>query len=118
MPVLIVLIIVFPDTRPQKAGKVGDMLRTVDWLGILLALAASILTIYALQSAGTLYPWSSAMVIATLTIGLASFLLFVGWEIYLPRLHSQADDRSAPRPIIPIFPVRLMKDRVIAACML
>ena len=112
----LILFFVFPSFKPlPAAGGSHTALNTIDWIGIIFALSASVLTVYALQSVGTLYTWQSGMIIGALTIGLCSFVVFIIWEILLPHLHLSW---FANRSVIPIFPVRLMKQRIIAAALL
>ena len=112
----VLLFFFFPSLKPRPAaGGSHTTFRTIDWLGIIFALSGSVLTVFALQSVdGTLYTWHSGMIISTLTIGLCSFVLFIIWEILFPHLRLSIANKS----IIPIFPIRLMKQRIVAAAML
>ena len=53
--------------------------RNIDWGGVLLFLAGLILLLLGLSWGGTLYPWKSAHVIATLIIG---FFICVAFVLY------------------------------------
>ncbi|KAL8699912.1 MAG: hypothetical protein Q9201_005739 [Fulgogasparrea decipioides] len=59
-------------------------LQKVDWLGAVLLLAASTLLVFALQEGGsTAYSWSSATIIATLTISGVCWIGFFAWISWL-----------------------------------
>ncbi|EXJ66149.1 uncharacterized protein A1O5_10765 [Cladophialophora psammophila CBS 110553] len=68
----------------HKAAK--DLLTTFDWLGLVLYIGSTITFLMGLQWGGALYPWKSAHVIGALLAGAAGLAIFIGWEIYLPRM--------------------------------
>ncbi|KAF8428212.1 hypothetical protein EV426DRAFT_631497 [Tirmania nivea] len=72
----------------------------IDIGGTVLSLVFSILLVFALEEGGVDFSWSSATIIATLTVSVVCFIPFVLWEEW-----------------VPIFPMRLSKHRVIA-CLL
>jgi len=55
-------------------------LAAIDFFGVVLALAGSTLLVLALTWAGGEYAWSSAHVIATLVVGIATMAGFVLWQ--------------------------------------
>jgi hypothetical protein len=77
----------------------------LDILGALLLIAASVLVVFAFQSAG-LHPgnWNAALFIAPLLFGVLCYLLLFTWE-YLVAKHWE--DRFAT-----MFPLRLLQQRV------
>jgi hypothetical protein len=81
-------------------------MRRVDILGAVSLLAASVLLIFALESGGTRYPWSSGAVISTLVLSGLSWITFTVWEIYLERAQSVSE---------PIFPMGLLRNRQLAS---
>lgn len=83
-------------------------LRRIDILGAFLLLAASILLVFALEEGGTRYAWSSAVVIATITLASFSWIAFAGWEYFVGRFKSLLE---------PVFPLRLLQDRVLVRMM-
>lgn len=60
-------------------------LKAVDFIGILLALAGTIVIMMGLTWGGGEYPWDSAHVIATLVIGFVVCVAFVVWQWKGPR---------------------------------
>jgi hypothetical protein len=84
-------------------------LKRVDTLGAFLLLLASVTLVFALEQGGSQYPWDNAAIIATLVISGLSWIGFVTWEVWLERPgHVQE----------PIFPMRLLKNRVVTGMML
>jgi len=72
--------------------------RQIDFPGAFLFLAATILLIYALQSASATYGWSSSIIIGSLVGSGVSLILFIMYELRLPRYSSLA----------PFFPLPLL----------
>jgi len=72
-------------------------------------LIASILLIYSLEEAGTRHPWRSVAILLPLIISVVSWLAFVQYELFLERKTKVQE---------PIFPMRLLKDRVVAGMLL
>jgi MFS family permease len=104
---LVALLIAWPwSSTPWKISWMA--LRRIDYLGGLLLLVFSVLLFFAFQEAGTrTYRWDSAAIIATLVLAFSALLLFVGWEYWL--------ERREKRYLEPVFPVKLLADRVLAA---
>lgn len=66
-------------------------LRTLDWTGLVLIIAGSILFLYGLEIGATnAEPWSAPIVVCMMTIGLALLVVFMVWEA-----------RFAAKPVIP-----------------
>ncbi|KAJ4129011.1 hypothetical protein NW768_007540 [Fusarium equiseti] len=82
--------------------------RQVDFPGAFLFLAATILLIYALQSASATYGWSSSIIIGSLVGSGVSLILFIVYELQLPRYSSLA----------PFFPLPLLVQPDIALLMI
>lgn len=59
-----------------------QMLREIDWFGIVLFAAGLALFLIGLNWGGTSYPWDSAHVLATLLIGVGTLAAFCAWEVY------------------------------------
>jgi hypothetical protein len=83
--------------------------RRLDLIGVVLMLTASILLVFSLEEAGTRYAWSSAAFLCTLVIAVASWIAFVVWELFIERKKKMAE---------PIFPMMLLKNRVLAGMLL
>ncbi|KAF2433345.1 putative MFS multidrug transporter [Tothia fuscella] len=99
--VRILLCICFLATEPkaQRERKVSIAgLKSIDYAGAMILLAASALLVFALQEAGSAaYAWSSSTIIAILAISAASWFGFFGWISYLTY-----GERRIQRPIIPM----------------
>lgn len=83
-----------------------EMYAQVDWPGVVLSLAGSILLVFALESGGVQFAWRSAAVIASFIISGICLIGFSCWESFLT---------SRSTIMLPIFPTRLVAGRVIAA---
>lgn len=83
-------------------------LSRIDTLGVIFLLTASVLLVFALEEAGQRYPWSSAVIVSTITLSGICWIAFVGWEYFIEKSRS---------PQEPIFPMRLLKDRVLVGMM-
>jgi MFS family permease len=83
--------------------------RRLDLTGVVLMLVASILLVFALEEAGTRYAWSSGTIICTLVIAVSSWVAFVAWEIWLEKKRKAAE---------PIFPMQLLRNRVLVGMLL
>jgi len=76
---------------PQLDLATAFTLQAVSRIGIggaILSLACSIL-VFALEEGGVDFPWSSVIVIATLTVSVVCFIRFVLWEEWIIRAHSR-----------------------------
>lgn len=84
---------------------------SIDFLGCILLLAASILLVFALQEGGAyIYAWDSPTVITALTVAGVAFLAFVGWQQWLI---------SHPNwPVKVIFPIKIAGQRVLGSALL
>lgn len=74
-------------------------------------LAASILLVFSLEEAGTRYAWSSAAILCTLVVAVICWVAFVGWEMHLQK--KRRTWRAEP-----IFPMSLLRDRVLVGMLL
>ncbi|KAJ7487870.1 major facilitator superfamily domain-containing protein [Mycena latifolia] len=84
------LVVVFLSVnRPE--GSIREKLALVDWVGNALVVAGTGLAIIGLTWGGVRYPWSSAEVLAPLTISLTLLAVFVVYEAKVPN-----------RPTIPL----------------
>ena len=90
--------------QPNKAQRVSmESFKRVDFPGVGLLLAATVLLVAALEEAGTLYPWKSAYVITLLTISGLLWIVFLLWE----RKVTLAENIREP-----VFPWRFLQSRV------
>ena len=83
-------------------------LSRLDPLGVMLLLAASILLVFALEEAGQRYSWKSAVIISTIALAGICWVSFVGWEYLVDKSRASQE---------PIFPLRLLKDRILVGMM-
>ncbi|QKX63091.1 uncharacterized protein TRUGW13939_10259 [Talaromyces rugulosus] len=79
----------------------------VDSVGVMLLLAASTLLVYAFESGGTQFTWTSAVVIVTLIVGTILFVAFMIWEWWLQNQQSAR--------VEPVFPPRILRNRIMVA---
>lgn len=108
--VIALLVCFFPaDIEVEKAKSLG--LRKLDVLGVVFSLAGSTLLIYALESASLTQSWSNASTVACLVLAACCWAAFGVWEVYL----EDNMTHSFLGAIVPIFPTRLAKKRVIGA---
>ncbi|KAI1087573.1 drug resistance transporter EmrB/QacA subfamily [Rostrohypoxylon terebratum] len=84
-------------------------LRRLDLIGAVLLLFSSALIVFAFEEAGSRYNWKSPIILSTITIGGMLFLGFIVWEKFVDRPRATQE---------PIFPLRLMKDRMFSALIL
>jgi hypothetical protein len=104
----------FPNNGQEKSlglwKTIGQApVRRLDGIGAGLLLGSSVLLVFAFEEAGFRYPWSSPAVISTLAVGSVAFLGFVFWEYNV----GKRPDRK-----VPVFPLRLLKDRKIIGLLL
>ena len=104
IPMMVIAVVWPRDFHAPNAA--SPPLRHLDFIGGLLMLLGSVLLVFMLfQGAARTYAWRSAAVIVTFTITGCSWLGLVAWEWALSR-------RPQIGGIVPHFPFRLMKDRV------
>ncbi|KAK2796804.1 hypothetical protein FQN51_009028 [Onygenales sp. PD_10] len=96
----------FKDHLRAKFSK--SALKRVDILGVVLLLASSVLLVFALEEAGTRYAWRNAVIIATMTLAGVTGILFIFWELFIQKSTSAQE---------PVFPPKLLKNRLLAAMM-
>ncbi|KAB8275691.1 major facilitator superfamily domain-containing protein [Aspergillus minisclerotigenes] len=103
---IIVFLFYRPPPRPNSANLTWfQKVKRIDFLGGFLMACGTVLFLVGFNWGGQAYPWHSPRVIAFLTIGLASGVLFFLYEIFL-----------APHPM---FPRRLLQHpRTFTALML
>lgn len=98
---------------PNPVHQSNDLKKTlarVDYIGAILSIAGAILLIYALQTGGTTHPWTSAPILCTLIASLLSILLFF--------LHSHHLSHTPNAKTGPLFPLRLLRNRVLCLILL
>jgi MFS family permease len=88
----------------------------VDTLGCLLMLGSSILVVFALEEAGSRYAWSSPAIVASLVVAGIAWIAFVGWEMWIEQ--KQKGDGSEGTRQEPLFPMRLLRSRVLGGMLL
>ncbi|KAI4101558.1 MAG: hypothetical protein L6R37_004884 [Teloschistes peruensis] len=100
----------FPKHRKAVDGGPGRLAQ-IDWPGVILSLAGSIILVFPLEQGGVQYPWKSAAIISTFVIAGVAWVFFVIWETYLTMQGHRLS-------MLPVFPVRLATHRVIGAALL
>lgn len=107
---LAALFVSWPMRSKQKRFS-REAVKTVDLLGCVLLLAASVLLIFALEEGGAyIYAWDSATIVACFVVSAVSFVAFVAWQGCLAR---------HPRwPVQVIFPTSVVRQRVVGAAVL
>ncbi|KIW08472.1 uncharacterized protein PV09_01374 [Verruconis gallopava] len=80
---------------------IAQQLKEFDYVGLVLYLAGVVILLIGLSWGGQAYPWSSAHVIATLVVGIATLILFGFYEGYLAHKVSKG---------VPLMPPRIFKD--------
>ncbi|OJJ43040.1 hypothetical protein ASPZODRAFT_19744 [Penicilliopsis zonata CBS 506.65] len=81
---IIILLLALPPSR--VAGDIWTKLKMVDWLGVLVSLVAVVLILIPVSQGGSNIPWSSPMVVAMLSAGVALCVAFVLLEWRVVRL--------------------------------
>lgn len=69
----------------HRRKAVMDIMKTFDWIGVLLYTASTVVFLLGFQWGGALYSWKSAHVIATILAGAAGLVIFIAWEYTLPK---------------------------------
>jgi MFS family permease len=82
----------------------GERWKRLDWVGTTLSLAGSILLCFALEEAGTVYAWGSAVIIVTLVISGVCWVAFVFWERVIEKNGNSKQEA--------ILPWRLVSHRI------
>lgn len=112
------LLLTVPPEFPYQGGHPGgnrrqeswrSKLHRLDYPGVFLLLAASVLIVVGFEEAGIEFPWSSALVITCITIsGLLWISLFL-WEWYATKRERAQE---------PIFPLRFLQNRAFVGMLL
>lgn len=107
---MVTLLLAWPQQDGTKTAPL-EALSTVDFLGAVLLLAASVLLIFAMQQAGTLqYAWNSPATITCLTVSGVCFVALITWQQWL-ETHPHIKVKA-------IFPLKVAKSRIMGAAML
>lgn len=86
--------------------------KSIDFVGAVLLIAASVLVVFAFQEAGlseSFHVWQSAIFLAPLLVGCLCWILLFGWESAVSRVWTT---------VAPLMPTRLLRNRVFACGML
>lgn len=107
--VIVLVVILFPrNIGQQKISR--SLLAQIDWPGVLLSLGACILAVFPLEEGGTQFAWNSAIVIVLFIASVFTFAAFITWEWVLTK-------RESIWKMVPIFPTRLVNQRIIGSTM-
>ncbi|GFG25906.1 multidrug resistance protein 3 [Aspergillus udagawae] len=81
--------------------------------------AAADLIILALEEGGGDYGWNSGLIIASFALCGICWIAFVIWEVFLGfAAHKKHLGFSFARVMLPVFPVWLLRRRIVTACLL
>lgn len=69
----------------HRQKRITQLLISFDWIGLFVYIASTVSFLLGIQWGGGLYPWKSAQVIGTLLAGVAGFVIFILWELYISR---------------------------------
>lgn len=104
LPPLILFIIAWPKPDQMRHAQRRPF-RSIDFLGGVLLVAASVLVVFALQEGGLQAgAWGKAIFIAPLIVGVFCWAALLGWEILVS--HRWEDSISS------VMPMRLLKSRI------
>ncbi|EPE36690.1 MFS general substrate transporter [Glarea lozoyensis ATCC 20868] len=113
----VLLAVFLPSSKPANTTSrnhfrlkfAKEALSRIDIGGTILLLSASVLLVFALEEAGYRYAWGSLTITITLVLAIVSGITFVTWEFLLERSDSKRE---------PMFPLSILKNRVVAGMML
>ncbi|KAF5716830.1 major facilitator superfamily transporter [Fusarium mundagurra] len=86
-----------------------QMWKRVDFVGMAVSLAASILIIFALEQGGVAYPWGSGAIVSTFVLSGILWIAFVFWERLLSKKNGVRE---------PMFPWSLVHNRFVMGLLL
>lgn len=107
---ILIVLLAWPSDQTHNAFSTRAF-RSIDILGCLLLLSASVLFVFALQQAGSFtYAWDSGAIITCLVLAATTLLAFIGWQLWLA---------SRPDLIIkPVFPMHVIRHRVMGSALM
>lgn len=85
------------------------MWKRVDFVGMVVSLAASILIVFALEQGGVAYPWGSGAIVSTFVLSGVLWIAFVVWERLLSKKGGVRE---------PMFPWSLVHNRFVMGLLL
>ncbi|KAI9778082.1 MAG: hypothetical protein M1839_008386 [Geoglossum umbratile] len=108
--IIVLVILIFPaNVGPLPISR--QTLAYVDYPGIILSLAGSVLLIFGLEQGGTVYQWTSSAIVAAFTFAGFSFTAFALWEWMISY-------QIITTSMLPVFPARLITRRVFGSIIL
>lgn len=78
--VSMLMVIIFLQVKYNKEMAFAQKIRRIDYIGNVLLIGSTVAILFALTYGGTLYPWSSGRIIASLVIGFLGLGVFIGFE--------------------------------------
>jgi hypothetical protein len=85
--------------------------QSIDFFGIFLILAASVMHIWAFESVSIMtYEWTSPLIISLLVLAASCWVIFVSWQLFLETRKNTF--------MKPVFPFRIVTKRVMASAVL
>ncbi|KAN0061340.1 hypothetical protein ACQY0O_006187 [Thecaphora frezii] len=105
VPIIILSLIAVTFLLPLKKvdGNIQSKLAKIDFLGVALVLAGSVLLLLGLNQGGQTLPWNDPQVLGTLISGAGLYLVFIFVE--------------AKVALLPLVPMRLFRNMTVAAVM-
>ncbi|MCJ1393515.1 hypothetical protein MMC18_006390 [Xylographa bjoerkii] len=105
----------FPYGNLQKGRTLREIFskqasRRLDVAGAALSLAASVLLVFALEQAGTVYAWNSPAIVCSFVASGLLLVIFIGWENIVEKVSNGLQE--------PIIPGRLFRKRVFVGLIL
>ncbi|KAJ6164115.1 Major facilitator superfamily domain general substrate transporter [Penicillium chermesinum] len=91
------VVLVFLLPLKPVLGSWREKVRKIDWYGIFASVTAIVLLLVPINSGGSIWSWHSALVIALLTLGSVSLVIFIFNEGLLAK--------------VPLMPLRLFRER-------
>lgn len=95
-------------SRPGDSNFLKRAFAQIDWLGFGLLIAGSVMLVFPLQEGGLKYPWGSGAIIASFVVAGLCWIAFGIWEGILSR-------GISGNSMVAVFPIRLIKNRIVAA---
>ncbi|CAI6335575.1 unnamed protein product [Periconia digitata] len=102
--IAVLIIFFFLDIKTPRTPLLAG-LKAVDWVGLSLIVAGTLLFLFGLQIGGTQAPWGSAKVVCMLTFGLLAWALCIFWEV-----------RYAKFPVMPMTLFRKVTNAATLFC--
>ena len=110
---VIIVLLSWPDSVDKRSLELHKVtLAQVDYIGTVLLMAMTVLLIVAMQEAGTAtFAWGSSVIVGLLSASVLSLIGLIGWTVIL-------ESKREKFAVIPTFPIRFLRHRVISCAFL